>query len=281
MLTAEGGATSYTVILAMPGIDRIFLHDPGANDTFTAADIPADQLKEAALFHLGYPPLMKRLYENDGEELLRILKLAREAGVATSLDLAAVDPASPAGEADWRLILEKALPYVDFFVPSAEELCFMLDRKRYEEWLQRAAGGDVTDILDVERDIRPLADVCMELGVKVLLIKCGAPGMYYRTAAADELGKISGRLKLQLSDWADVEGFERSFVPDRVLSGTGAGDTSIAAFLTAMLDGRTLRESVSLAAAAGASCVAAYDALSGLVSLQELEAKIKNGWKKA
>jgi len=35
-----------------------------------------------------------------------------------------------------------------------------------------------------------------------------------------------------------------------------------------------------LAAATGACCVAAYDALSGLKSFEELTGKIQQGWKK-
>ena len=65
-----------------------------------------------------------------------------------------------------------------------------------------------------------------------------------------------------------------------ILSGTGAGDTSIAAFLTAMLKGYPLERALQLSAATGASCVAAYDALSGLKSFEELEAKIDDGWQK-
>ena len=33
-------STSYSVVLAVPGCDRIFLHNPGANDTFVPSDIP-------------------------------------------------------------------------------------------------------------------------------------------------------------------------------------------------------------------------------------------------
>ena len=76
-----------------------------------------------------------------------------------------------------------------------------------------------------------------------------------------------------------LEGFQRSFVPRQVLSGTGAGDTTIAAFLTAVLDGYAPDKAFKLAAATGASCVEGYDALSGLKSFEELEKKIKAGWK--
>lgn len=281
MLVAEGESTSYSVILAIPGIDRIFLHHPGANDSFTDGDVSTEALEKTALFHFGYPPIMKKMYENQGEDLVRLFARAKAAGAATSLDLAAVDAASEAGKENWKAILTKVMPYVDFFVPSIEELCFMMDRERFEEWKKRAGGGDVTEILDVERDVRPLANQCMEAGAKVLLIKCGAPGMYYRTAGTEVLSKMGSNLELDAGKWADREGFERSFVPERILSGTGAGDTSIAAFLTAMLSGYTAEECVQLAAAQGASCVEAYDALSGLKTLDELQGKIADGWKKA
>lgn len=280
LIIADGESTSYSVVLAVPGIDRIFLHNPGANHTFCADDIPWEVLDETALFHFGYPPLMKSMFINDGEELLKILKLAKEHGAATSLDMAAVEPDSESGAADWEKILEKIMPYVDFFVPSVEELCYMLDRERFNEWKERAGDGDITEVLDVEKDIKPLAGQCMNFGAKVLMIKCGALGMYYQTADKMTLRQISSRVELNIDAWADKSGFEKSYVPDAILSGTGAGDTSIAAFLTAMLEGYTPEKCVQLAAATGACCVAAYDALSGLKPLEELEARIEGGWKK-
>lgn len=280
MIVSEKETTSYSVVLAIPGIDRIFLHCSGANHTFCADDIPKEALSEAALFHFGYPPLMKSMYENDGEELLKIMKQAKDLGAATSLDMAAVDPKSDAGTADWDKILERVIPYVDFFVPSVEELCYMLDRERFEEWQKRAAGRDITEILDIEKDVKPLAEQCMNYGARVLLIKCGAPGMYYWTADKAILREAGERIGLNLDEWAGREGFERSYLPEKILSGTGAGDTSIAAFLVAMLEGYSLERALQLATAAGASCVATYDALSGLKPFPELEKKIDAGWQK-
>ena len=69
---------------------------------------------------------MKKMYINDGQHLAGLMKRVKEKDVATSLDMAAVDPESPAGRADWEKILAGVLPYVDFFVPSFEELCYML-----------------------------------------------------------------------------------------------------------------------------------------------------------
>lgn len=280
MIESQEETTSYSVVLAVPGVDRIFLHHSGANHTFLASDIPEQTLQEAALFHFGYPPLMRSMYENDGEELVKIMKKAKDAGTATSLDMASVDETSDAGAANWKKILENVLPYVDFFVPSVEELCYMLDRNRFYEWQERAAGRDITEILDIEKDVKPLAEQCMELGAKVLLIKCGAPGMYYRTADRQTISRICGRVELDPDQWAEKEGFEQSYVPEKILSGTGAGDSSIAAFLTAMLQGYPLERSLQLSTATGASSVAAYDALSGLKTFEELEEKIDAGWQK-
>ncbi|MCD7991994.1 MAG: carbohydrate kinase family protein [Clostridia bacterium] len=280
MLVAEGESTSYSVVLAIPGVDRIFLHNPGANNTFVSKDIPEKAMEDAALFHFGYPPLMKKMYDNEGEELVKILQKAKASGAATSMDMAAVDEKSEAGRVPWKKILEKCLPYLDFFVPSVEELCYMLDPQRLAEWKERAGNRDITEILDVDKDVKPLADQCMAMGTKILLIKCGAPGLYYRSAGRDVLKNISGRLELDVSKWMNREGFERSYVPDAVLSGMGAGDTSIAAFLTAMLDGYSMEECLRLATATGACCVSAYDALSGLKSFAQLQERIKNGWQK-
>ncbi|MDO5540853.1 MAG: carbohydrate kinase family protein [Eubacteriales bacterium] len=280
MIVSEQESTSYTVALAMPGIDRIFLHNPGANDTFTCEDMDFSEVEKADMFHFGYPPIMKKMYEDGGSELEKLYRKVKESDTVTSLDLAAVDEKSAAGGADWEAILRRVLPYVDFFVPSVEELCFMLDRPRYDEWTRRAAGGDMTEVIDTD-DVAPLAQKILDMGVKVALIKCGAPGMYYKTAGSGKIGGLCKRLGLAVEEWADKEGFEESFVPERILSGTGAGDTSIAAFLTSVLRGTGLAEAVQMAAATGACCVAAYDSLSGLKPLEDLKKKIEGGWEKS
>ncbi len=277
LLVDPDGSTSYSVVLAVPGIDRIFLHNPGANDTFSNQDVPEQALEEAALLHFGYPPLMRRMYQDGGVELAALFARAKAKGVATSLDLAAVDPKSQAGQADWREILSRVLPHTDFFVPSFEELCFMLDRPKYDRLA--AQGGDMTGQLDLRRDAGALAQTLMDMGCKVVLIKCGAAGMYYRTAEEPVVKQIGARLGLCCAQWAGREGIQPCFQADIVRSGTGAGDVSIAAFLAAVLQGKTPEQCVRLAAAEGACSVAAYDALGGLKPLEELEKRIQAGWK--
>ncbi len=280
MIVSEAATTSYSVVVAPVGIDRIFLHHPGANDTFCSADLDYERIAQAGLFHFGYPPLMRSMYENDGEELLKIFTKIDSLGVATSLDMAAVDPASDAGKADWTSILKKVLPHVDFFVPSVEEIGFMLDRELYEDWQKRAAGGDITTILDVEKDIAPLAKRLVELGAKVVLLKCGVPGMFCCTGDAAAMAKLEAKLGRSFAGWANQAVFERSYRPEIVRSGTGAGDTSIAAFLYSILEGYDFHRCLQLCTGTGACCVTTYDALSGLLPLDQLAEKIDAGWEK-
>ena len=278
LIIDKASATSYSVVVAIPGIDRIFLHCPGANDTFTSDDIPDDALEDAVLFHFGYPTIMRQMFIEDGKHLKSLFERVWGKGLATSLDMSAVDKDSEAGRADWKKILSNVLPYVDFFTPSFEELCFMLDRDKYEDLLKRSDGGDMTLILDKKRDIEPLADICLKMGTRALLLKCGAGGMYLKTSS--EMKNVGKRLELKAEKWDDFSKFEKSFKIERVLSGTGAGDTSIAAFLTSILEGMGPDASVENAAAAGALCCTAYDAITGLKPLERIREMIDAGWKK-
>jgi sugar/nucleoside kinase (ribokinase family) len=273
LLVSKDSSTSYSIVLAVPGIDRIFLHNPGSNDTFSDKDIREQDLEDAVLFHFGYPPLMKKMYENDGKELIKIFRRMKDNGIATSLDFAAIDPQSEAGHADWKKILKNVLPLVDFFLPSFEELCFMLDREKYDRL--SASGSDMTEILSINDDVKPLSDELLRLGCKVVLIKCGTAGIYYRTAEKSVLSGVGKRLGLDTDAWADKEGLQPCFKAEQVLSATGAGDTSIAAFLAALLKNYAPEKCVALAAAEGACCVTAYDALGGLMTLDELEQKME------
>ena len=280
LIVSPNSHTSYSIVLAVPGNDRIFLHYPGANDTFEFSDLDMATVQQAALFHFGYPPLMKRLYSNRGEELTRIFSAVTSAGVVTSLDMAAVDPNSSAGQADWETILRNTLPFVDIFVPSVEELLYMLDREKYDQMTRAANGRDLTTMIDVQRDVKPLAEQALRFGAKIVLIKCGEPGIYYQTAGSSALAAVERKLDFPLAGWPDQQGFESSYQPECVVSATGAGDATIAAFLTSLLAEFPLATCLQYATAAGACCVEAYDALSGLKPLDKIQAKIDTGWQK-
>ena len=272
MIISPTVSTSYSVVIAPPGMDRIFLHNPGANDTFCTSDLDYSRIRDAALFHFGYPPIMAHMYKNNGEELVRMFQDVKTLGVATSLDMAGIDPDTDAGRADWNFILKSVLPYVDFFLPSAEELCYMIDKKRYEEWQVRANGGDVCDILDIYDDVAPLADMLVEhYHAKVVVVKCGSKGLYYKTAGYNDLSDIGANASINLSAWSEKSGWVKAYEPEAIVSATGAGDVAIAAFLMGVLEGMSIKNCVRLAAAEGACCLEGIDALSTLRTIPELQ----------
>ena len=276
MIIDPEAATSYTVIVSPPGTDRIFLHAPAANHTFGADDVRYDVVAQARLFHFGYPPLMRRFYADGGTELVTMFRRVRELGVTTSLDMALPDPASHAGRADWRAILTDVLPWVDVFLPSIEEILFMLRPDTYEALMEQAGGESllpwVTPAL--------LSDVSAELvamGGRVVGLKLGDRGLYLRTAEAATLAAMGAAAPADAADWAGRELWAPCFQA-QVVGTTGAGDATIAGFLAALLRGLGVKEAVRMAVGVGACNVEAADAVGGLRSWEATVERIAAGW---
>ncbi|NDJ77287.1 MAG: carbohydrate kinase family protein [Chloroflexi bacterium] len=259
MIVAQGETSSYTIVISPPQTDRIFLHAVGANQTFGADDVNYEQVRGARLFHFGYPPYLPRLYADDGAELVDMFQRAKETGVITSLDTAMPDPNSPGGQVDWRLVLARTLPYVDLFLPSLDELRVMLGRE--DEPVSDAA-------------ISTLAAEVLEMGTRVVVIKLGARGMVLRTGEG-------GAPHTDDAEWRNRELWVPPFVPDYVVGTTGAGDASIAGFLAGMLRGQSVTQALTTAVAVGACNVEAPDALSGVRSWEDTQARIAAGWARA
>ncbi len=272
----KGESSSYTIVIAPKDTDRIFLHNPGANDSFCSDDIDFDLLKSAKLFHLGYPPLMKRLYENDGEELKNIYERVNGLGVMTSLDFALPDPDSPSGRVDWNKVLKRVLPYVDIFLPSVEEAQFILDKKEFMKMRERAKGKELLHLFD-GNELAELSGRFLDYGSKIVGLKCGNRGFYVRTAAKEKLKNIGG---IYLDNWAERELWEPSYHAEKFISAAGAGDSAIAGFLAALLKGETIEMCLNYASMCGAQNVQALDTVSGIVNWQETTRKIKSRWKK-
>src|SRR5689334_4811097 len=72
MVVADSESSSYSIILSPSNADRMLIHAPGCNATFDADDVRYETLETARLFHFGYPPLMERMYSDNGAELTRM-----------------------------------------------------------------------------------------------------------------------------------------------------------------------------------------------------------------
>ncbi len=264
MAIVPDAESSYTVIINPPGIDRMFLHNPGANNTFGFENINMDVVKSAKLFHLGYPPLMEKLFFNNGSELVKIFSEIKKTDTVTSLDMALPDPTSAAGKVDWAKILKRTLTYVDIFVPSAEEILYMLDRDKFQELSTKAAGRDMIDVIEPDT-IAKLGDELIKLGACVIIIKCGYKGIYLRTATKERLLKIGrNAFPNPIDNWQNREMWSPSFIADDIFGTTGSGDCAIAGFLTGFINKLPPDTALNTACAVAWQNLRAMDSNSGV-----------------
>ncbi|HEX3934879.1 MAG TPA: carbohydrate kinase family protein [Puia sp.] len=111
LIREDGLATGATVILNF-GEDRAMITHQGAMQYLGIEDITGDMLRTARHLHFSSYYLQPG-FKN---KLDRLFKMAREAGLTTSLDMQ-WDPAER-----WDLDFRKVLPYVDIFFPNELEL---------------------------------------------------------------------------------------------------------------------------------------------------------------
>ncbi|MCX6895360.1 MAG: carbohydrate kinase family protein [Verrucomicrobia bacterium] len=262
--------TAYGIIVAPPGMDRIIFEDPGCNGVFTAQDIDFKKVAQSRLFHFGYPPLMEKMWVANGAELRKLFRRVRRLGVATSLDMTLPDADGPAGKANWRKILAGVLPFVDIFVPSVEEILFMLEPEQYARILAKAAGRDMVDVIPQELYER-LAERMLALGAKVALIKAGHRGAYLQTGDVAKLNAATA-LELPAGNWSRRKLWIGSFPTDprRIKNACGAGDCAVAGFLTAVLKGVEIEPAAQYAMLAGRDNLYGLDAFAGLSDWKEM-----------
>ncbi len=262
MVVDQKSDTSYTLVISPPGIDRVFLHCPGANDTFSSKDLMNIDLDHVGIFHFGYPPLMKEIYQNEGEELKKIF--SRVNSTLRSLDMSMPDPDSESGKLDWTRFLKNVLPEVDLFLPSYDEISYMLYKKVKPLSLDNARG---------------IAEELLGYGVGVVVLKLGDEGLYMKTSADP---KQIDRLKIcncDSSSWLDKELWTPCFQVEMV-GATGAGDTTIAGVLASLSKGNGPGECLRYATAVGACACEAPDATSGIPTGKELDERLSRSWSK-
>jgi sugar/nucleoside kinase (ribokinase family) len=227
----EGGSTSYSLVFEPGGEDRSFWHHVGANAGFDGASV---ELSGADLLHVGYPSLLPALIADDGAPLVALLERARAAGAATSLDLAVIDPASPAAAVDWAAFLERVLPLVDVVSPSIDDLRTALR-------LELA-------------DLREAARMLLDLGSAIVMLTAGPAGLLLCTGDAERIGAAGALLSGREERWAGREEFTPP-APGDVRTTLGAGDAATAGLLYGLLDGLDPRAALDLAAGTAAARV--------------------------
>ena len=278
MIIEDGASSSYSIILSIPGLDRTFLHCPGTNDTFSSEDIGPDQLEGAKIFHFGYPPVMHRVYADGGFELASLMLRVKSAGLLTSLDMSYPDPNSEAGRINWSALLERTLPDVDVFLPSLDEILFMLDRPQHDSLIETSCG-EMAAAVDSQL-LCQIGERLIDMGVAIAVLKLGSQGLYARTSFdAKRLTSIKAGIFLDPSNWLDRELMMPCFKAN-VVGTTGAGDCTIAGFIAGLLKGLSIEQTMDAAVAVGAFNVESADATSGVPDWDTVQARIHAGWER-
>jgi sugar/nucleoside kinase (ribokinase family) len=271
MVVSAGEPTSYTIVLSPPNVDRGFLHCPRSNDAFSAADLAGIAWCDARIVHFGYPPLMRGTFVDEGLGLADQFARAQASGALVSLDMATPHPDAT----NWRQWLRNVLPHVDIFVPSSDEILFMLDPLRDE------TADRVPNPLPPAANPRLLDELAEELhgfGVPIVVIKLGDQGMYLSTSR--RLAAQSQRAAWQDFNWSDWENRRRlaTCFEVEMVGTTGAGDCTIAGFLWALLKGVGPEQALRWATAVGAHCVESADATSTIPDWPRIQARLQAPW---
>jgi sugar/nucleoside kinase (ribokinase family) len=274
----DGESTSYTIAICIPGIDRFYLHHCGANDTFGYDDMDFDLVQRSKLMLFGYPPWMKKIYENTGAQLTKILKKTKELGTTTALDLSLPDVNRPAGQVDWKAILNDWVPLSDIMVPSAEEIFYFLYKEKFLE--KKAKLGPKESVLDhlTVKEISTLGSDLIELGAAIAMVKCGHRGLYVRTAGQDRLKKLGAAECSDTENWANRELWFPVYKEEKFVGALGSGDSAIAGFLSAFVWGHTIESCLRYANAAGSMNVTVPDGLTWNKGFDDLTKRIEAGW---
>ncbi|MCF6224501.1 MAG: carbohydrate kinase family protein [Flavobacteriaceae bacterium] len=275
-ITKQAG-TAFGIVIAPPGVDRIFLESPGCSTIFSTDHLDFEAISQSRLFHFGYPPLLKQFYSNNGDQLLYMFSEIQKMGVVTSLDFSLPDTESESGQINWIEILERILPFTDIFVPSLEEALQIMMPEEHTKVLLASGNTDILDQIPLST-IKELGRKLIACGAKIILIKAGHRGIYLLTSNVSDLNSKRG-LRLNEKEWNHREFWIPAFPPEpeKFINATGAGDTAAAAFISAILDGNSPNKSIAFAALAGRNNLYCNDIYKDLAGWSEMEKEIKPG----
>lgn len=133
--------TSFTEVMSVTGGQRTFFTYAGASADFGASDVDLDGLG-VKMLHLGYFLLLDKMDNGDG---LALLKMAKEKGVKTSIDLVSEN-------SDRYALVLPCLPYVDNLIINEVE-----------------AGG-MTGMTPTRENLVEMAQKLKDLGVRERVI---------------------------------------------------------------------------------------------------------------
>ena len=143
----KNAQTSSSAVMISSDGERSFMHCVGANGKFRMSDVDRDEIDKARIIFVTGIFLLD---EFDRYDLTEFLKECKKRGKITAADVCW----DSAGR--WQSIIDPALPYIDYFLPSIDE------------------AREIAK----ENSPEACADKFFEKGVKYAVIKMGKDGCY-------------------------------------------------------------------------------------------------------
>jgi sugar/nucleoside kinase (ribokinase family) len=199
----------------------------------------------------------------------------QKVGVVTSLDFSLPDTESESGKIGWLEIMKRVLPFTDIFAPSLEEALQVMMPDEYEKIVSASDNQDIVEQIPFSM-LREMGKKIVDCGVKILLVKAAHRGTYLLTGDISKLNIKKG-LNLDEKTWNNREFWCPSYLaePTKIKNATGAGDTAIAGFLAAILDGENPYVSLKCATMAGRNNLYCNDLYEELTGWDEMTTEIK------
>lgn len=146
LVLSQTAPSSTTFVLNVRGEDRRFIHCVGANAEYDGTQVSAADIASARVLYVGGFGLLQALTP---DKVIRMFRLAREAGVITVLDVVLPDH----GELlSW---IEAVLPWTDYFFPNNDEA-------------EKLLGGEANPCVQVQ--------MFRDMGAQSVVITCGSQG---------------------------------------------------------------------------------------------------------
>jgi sugar/nucleoside kinase (ribokinase family) len=202
----------------------------GIDNLFGPRGVNLPVLNERQAFHLGYPPLLRRL---QGKQLADLLSLVHGTGVLVSLDTTPIPD-----DTTLRRMLAPALGSCHLFTPNIEEAAQITGRFTELTARARAVAAECGRAVEIEdivtpEELKAIGEQLLREGVPIVVITLGANGAFLCTGDAGTLRSVP-LAPSDLTGWADQRLFTPSFQVDGPINTAGAGDAFIAGLLTGM-----------------------------------------------
>ena len=228
-VTLDANVDSAVTIVCLDPVEkeRRCLTTSESNDHFDQGDITEELLRESDIIFMAG---MCQLKKFDGAQCGQFVKRAHELGKFVAMDV------MWDFEGIWMPKIADALPYLDLFMPSYDEVVELIG----------------------EKDPEAMVEVLHRLGPKNVVVKLGSQG-----AIVKEGDGVPYRVPIFPCD------------PEEIVDVIGAGDSSCAGTLAGLAKGMPLKDAVAFGQAVASYCIRAQGTYNGIRPMEEILAAME------